>query len=240
MENAADAIKLAFGVFVFAIAMTLTFSVVGQARATSEAIFYLQNKNNHYQYTTEISYNAKEERIVGLETILPTIHRYAKEQFAVTIFEEDGKTPIVRYDLYIEDMMGNWNEILKKRNLGDTTAIHKYNEVKQRLDQVGLDIEFLPQLYRGTGDGNITITSPWMGNPNVDTLERIFCDMEGTNYVKNNTTYYAKNLSKYKGRTFKEKFIELSTNGETIIDGNDQIETIKGNKKLEIFYILQP
>lgn len=115
MENAVDAIKIAFGLLVFAIAITLTFSVIGQARATSDVLFRLNDKTEFYEYATQEDYNAIENRIVGFETILPTIHRYAKEQYAVTIFNINGE-PIVRYDLYTEGFMGNWNEVLKNKN----------------------------------------------------------------------------------------------------------------------------
>ncbi len=67
--------------------------------------------------------------------------------------------------------------------------------------------------------------------------------VSGGKYIKDygsyQITYYGKNLSQYKNRRFKEKFIEIATSGETITDGNDSIETIRGNKKLEIIYIMQ-
>ncbi len=253
MENAVDAIKIAFGLLVFAIAIALTFSVVGQVRATSDIIFTLNDKTSFYEYATEIDYNTEINRIVGLETILPTIHRYAKEQYAVTIFDTQGNA-IVRYDLYTEGFMSNWNEILKRMNLNDENAINTYNQVKERLDQVqyvvnkelnkNIDImdSLNSKLYYGKSDiSSINIVSPWMGDPDNDTVDRIKADMptNGT-YEKNGITYYGKNLLQYKDRTFKEKFIEISTSGETVTDGSDEIETIKGNKKLEIIYILQP
>lgn len=253
MENAVDALKVAFGVLVFAIAITLTFSVIGQARATSDVIFKLNDKMEYYEYATAEDYNAVENRIVNLETLLPTIHRYAKEQYAVTIFDTNG-VPIVRYDLYTEGFMGNWNEVIKKVGLGDPDAIRTYNEVKERLDQVqyivnrelGTNVNMMEQLqtnlYRGTSRvSSVNIVAPWMGEPDTDTQDRIVCDMtsNGT-YTKNQVTYYGKNLLQYKNRKFKEKFIEIATSGETITEGNESIETIRGNKKLEIIYILQP
>ena len=58
-------------------------------------------------------------------------------------------------------------------------------------------------------------------------------------YVKDYITYYGKNLLQYQNKTFKEKFIEIATTGKTLTDGDDSIETIRGNKKLEIIYIMQ-
>lgn len=253
MENVADALKIAFGVFVFAIAIVLTFSVVGQVKATSDAILTMNDKTQYYEYANDQSYNALENRTVSLETILPTIHRYAKEQYAVTIFDEKGE-PIVRYDLYTEGFMGNWNEVLKKIAVHDDEAEKTYKEVKGRLDQVqyvvnkqlNKNVNIMNyidrELYHGDADvGTINIVSPWMGDPNNDTVDRIKEDMiPNGKYTKNGITYYGKNLLQYKDRKFTEKFIEIATSGETITEGNDSIETIKGNKKLEIIYILQP
>lgn len=256
MENAVDALKMAFAIFVFAIAITLALSVVGQARSTSEIVFSLNDKTLDYEYTTADDYNAKEQRIVGFETILPTIYRYAKEQYAVTIFNKSGE-PIVRYDLYTEGFMGNWNTILKNRNSTNDQikkeANTTYDNVNDRFTiierlvkkETGNDIKLidkLPNLYEGESSvNNITIVSPWMGDPNNDVLDRIRCDLtnDGT-YTKNNITYKGKNLINYKNSKFKEFFIELYTSGETVTsdDGNYSIETIKGNKKLEIIYIL--
>ncbi len=253
MENAVDAIKIAFGLLVFAIAIALTFSVVGQVRATSDIIFTLNDKTQFYEYTTEEDYNTNINRIVGFETILPTIHRYAKEQYAVTIFDTNGKA-IVRYDLYTEGFMSNWNEVLKRITLNDADAINRYREVEERLSQVqyvvnkelNTNVNIMDslddKLYAGKSDvSSINIVAPWMGDPDNDTVDRIKADMvPNGEYEKNGVTYYGKNLLQYKDRTFKEKFIEIQTSGETVTDGNDEIETIRGNKKLEIIYILQP
>ncbi len=260
MENAVDAIKIAFGLLVFAIAITFTFSVIGQARATSDVLFRLNDKTEFYEYATQEDYNAIENRIVGFETILPTIHRYAKEQYAVTIFNINGE-PIVRYDLYTEGFMGNWNEVLKNKNSYNfniaNEAQRTYEEVKTRLEQVqkvvnkelntNIDImKFVDtNLYRGKvqGSSNVNIVAPWMGNPDEDTVYRINCDMITNGfYTKEKTTYYGKNLKQYQNRKFKEKFIEIETSGRTLQDetGEESIEVIKGNKKLEIIYIMQP
>lgn len=264
MENAVDAIKIGFALLVFAIAITLAFSVIGQARIASDAVFASNDKTAFYDYVTENEYNVKENRIVGFETILPTIHRYAKEQYAVTIFNTDG-IPIVRYDLYTEGFMGNWNELIKRKRNGNDTAEIQYNLVKERLDKVqavvnrelGKNIDIMNYigdettilnsttslLYYGksSSSNSINVVSPWMGDPDVHTLDRIKTDMkQGEVYEKNGLTYYGKNLYNYKDRNFKEMFIEIATSGETITDGNDSVETIRGNKKLEIIYILQP
>ena len=219
MENAVDALKIGFALLIFAIAITLTFSVVGQARVTADVVFASTDKTAFYEYATENDYNALPDRIVSFETILPTIHRYAKEQYAVTIFNTEG-VPIVRYDLYTEGFMANWNETIKNLNSGNETikgnAKKTYDEVEARLSQVqsvvnkelGKNINIMDYigttatiynqnlLYRGTTSNynasnrtNITVVAPWVGEPDTDTVKRIQADMSGENYEKDYGTY---------------------------------------------------
>ena len=264
MENAVDAIKIGFGLLVFVIAITLTFSVVGQARITADTIFVTTDKTQFYDYMTNENSKVREDRIVSFESILPTIHRYAKEQYAVTIFDNTGK-PIVRYDLYTEGFMANWNETIKNLNSRNEKnkedANKTYKEVEARLQQVqsvvnkelNTNIDIMDYvgnqktihsnqlLYAGKTDvRSINIVAPWIGNPDTDTVERIKADMlPHGEFVKDYVTYYGKNLLQYENKTFKEKFIEIATTGKTLTDGDDSIETIRGNKKLEIIYIMQ-
>lgn len=245
MENAVNALKIAFAVLVFAIALTLTFNVVGQARVTSDMVLQAHEMEHTYEYITASDYNTTKERIVGFETIIPTIYRYAKEQYAVTIVGTDS-IPIARFDLYTEGFMGRWNEILKKREQNDEEAIEQYEEVKERLEKMRyVSVDDLNDLYAVTREGKTTTNNkkinaaPWAGSSDNEVIKRINCDMSGAEYVRNNVIYKGKNLMQYKDKKFVEKFIEVQTSGETISDGNNSLETIKGNYKLEIIYIMQ-
>ena len=69
MENAVDALKMAFGIIVFVIAIALSVSVIGQARAASEVVFHSKDKTEFYQYATEdtvIDITQNGDRIVGI------------------------------------------------------------------------------------------------------------------------------------------------------------------------------
>lgn len=272
MENAVDALKIAFAIFIFVIAIALSFSIVGQVRATSEVILALNDKANSYDYVANEDNNANnKERIVSFETILPTIYRYAKEQYAVTIIKSDG-TPIVRYDLYTEGFMNDWNTTLKNMNRASSRdkAIDKFNEIKERIaivdEMIQKDISKENVIWNGlvngsegsytsgtlysvTNSNNRTVDTgaPW-GSQHEEIIKRIKADMTGTDkdkYTRNGITYVGKNLNQYKGKTFKEKFIEIQTSGTTITDTDEEnnieysLETVKGNKKLEIVYIMQ-
>lgn len=180
MENAVDALKLAFAVFVFAIAVALSFNVIGQVRQTSDIVMQINDKTSSYDYIEESNtdLNSK-ERIVGFETILPTIYRYAEEQYAVSIYDNNG-TPIARFDLWTEGFMGNWDQVLKNKDkLHNEEAKKTYNNIQQRLNLVQNEVykvtnqnkefnmNWLGSLYAVTAHNNrngIHHGAPWVGN----------------------------------------------------------------------------
>lgn len=257
MENAVDALKLAFGIFAFILALAIAISVIGQARATSDVIFHMNDKTEFYDYVEYGDVNA-EDRVVGINTIIPTIHRYAKEQFAVSIYNEKGE-PIARYDLWTEGFMSNWDEILRDKEGNNKEA---YNQIEERLESiqriVNETMQKYPEIY-GKKSSNFSVEkmmdefytvdagevnrfikhgAPWVGD-NEQILARIKADMTGETYTNNKIKYNGKDLEQYKNRKFIEKFVEVTTSGETITtDEGDSLETIKGNKKLEIIYIM--
>lgn len=159
MENAVEALKIAFAVFVFVIALSVSMNAIGQARATSDAVFYMTDKTNFYERAPEDKEG--DARIVSGETIIPTLYRYYKENFNVIILDDDGEI-ITTYNLeeevkkYNEDYrnapwLGNANIDTKKRididlygesvdDKKNPTSINgvKYTGVKERLALYGV------------------------------------------------------------------------------------------------------
>lgn len=89
MDNAVDALKIAFGVLVFVIGLTVSINAFSQAKTVSDEVFYMADKTNFYEYTSEEK--IPEGRIVSGETIIPTLYRYYKENFNVIILNANGK-----------------------------------------------------------------------------------------------------------------------------------------------------
>ena len=85
MENAVDALKIAFGVLVFVIALTVAFALLSQAKATSDIMLFASDKTNYYTY----SENAKNKngRLVGADVVISSLYRYYKESAVVRIVE---------------------------------------------------------------------------------------------------------------------------------------------------------
>jgi len=87
MENAVDALKIAFALFVFVIAITLTFSLVSQAKSTADTVLFYSNKTNFYEHSKSNSIN----REVSVAEIIPILYRYDEESISVTINLKNGE-----------------------------------------------------------------------------------------------------------------------------------------------------
>lgn len=95
MENAADALKMAFAVFIFIFALSLAFSTITQAKETADIVLFANDKTNYYDYA-DIDPNV-EGRIVGIETVISTIYRCKNETMVVTVLDNGGQP--LKFDL---------------------------------------------------------------------------------------------------------------------------------------------
>lgn len=143
MENAADALKMAFAVLVFIIAIAIIFVMISKVRNTADIVLYHSDKTNFYQNykgNNEVDKTADEKgnRIVTITEIVSTLYRYYKESVAVTIV--DG-TDSYYFDLGNEDYIlvkGSDDTLLElgtedniEENLGEfieTVVLDKYDQ----------------------------------------------------------------------------------------------------------------
>ena len=89
MENAVDALKIAFGVLVFVIALTVAFALLSQAKATSDIMLFASDKTNYYTYSKDA--DDAEGRIVGADVVISSLYRYYKESIVVYIVDGTDK-----------------------------------------------------------------------------------------------------------------------------------------------------
>lgn len=86
MESATQALYMAFAVIVFTLALSISMTMFSRARATSDAILYNTDETNFLNYQDFNQYAGdgnNRNRIVGLETVIPTLYRYYKENYTV-------------------------------------------------------------------------------------------------------------------------------------------------------------
>jgi len=180
MENAVDALKIAFAVMVFTIALSVAMATFSQARETSETVLYMNDKTNYYMYDqigeeqienpgTDIEYTRydviksdgtpgityTDKRIVGIEAIIPTLYRYYKENYTV-IFEG--------IDIY------NVNSSTQKWTSGSDAPINYFDlnsEIQANCPWVGTvnDIKKNLDLFlKGTNVPGLTLEDKSFGN----------------------------------------------------------------------------
>lgn len=98
MENAVEALKMAFAMIVFVIALSLSMIMFTKARQASEIVLASSDITEYIDYIdgSYIGFGSQ-NRIVGLETIIPTLYKYYKENYTV-IFLDDKGEPLELYE----------------------------------------------------------------------------------------------------------------------------------------------
>lgn len=86
MENMTDALKIAFAMLIFVVAITLTFTMISKVKATADTVFYYADNTNfraHSEYSGE-------NRVVSTTDVISTLYRYYNESIAIKIILKDG------------------------------------------------------------------------------------------------------------------------------------------------------
>ena len=261
MENAVDAIKLAAATIVFVMALAISISVFNQAKATSDVVLYAQDESNYYDYYTydyenygENSFKY-EKRVVGLETVIPTLYNYYKENYTVIFnkgrLNEDGSlSEVENIKLYTskspyEGPTGAilWGDYNWEKYWGENSNSKKY-----QICSFGMDEETKRR-------------EPWAGKPN-EARYNLYCFINGFDYKVPSgdnklTMYYSQGenlnsiINKYAGNKQNPKFVEqigeyIFEKNENGIESSDTTVNIDGevtsilrkNKKRVVTYTL--
>ena len=151
MENAVEALKMAGFMILFVIALSITMVTLTQAKTTADSLVKNQDRQESYQYVELAEGETKAfSRTVTLSDIIPTLYRYAQEDYAVQFYNSDG-SPL---NVYESGQMQNGVHV-KKNDLDldtehwEENGVTKYEEwrgnttkMKQHVDDV---VEFLLQ-----------------------------------------------------------------------------------------------
>ena len=127
MENAVDALKMAVAVMIFVLALTVSINAFTEARIASETLLdytdreFFLGKFDYYNSDT-----SGKNRIVGAESIIPTIYKaYSDESYKIIFY--DGTTPLELYRLKNDNgeyepinTMGLVYDVSKKIGVSDT------------------------------------------------------------------------------------------------------------------------
>ncbi len=129
MENAAEALKMAAAVLIFVLALSIAINSFSEARIASQKI--LDSRDREYDYSY-VKNNGGTERLVGAESIVPTIYKAYKENYKIVF---DG---VFRDGIY-----------KKKNENGEFTPIHSIDLQKEVLGNDTQKEQFIMSLLYG-------------------------------------------------------------------------------------------
>ena len=216
MENAVDALKIAFAVFVLVLALTVSIVSFNMAKATSDIILYTKDETNYYEYQ-EANSKAQERRIVGLETVIPTLYRYYKENYTV-VFKQ-GNYNYLSGEITNETYLNVYESFSDSKlwsSSYESVINEKYNKAPSK-DIFSFDL-----------DEEILRHEPWTGS--VDKIKsNLDAFLNGSTYISpvNNKEYktYAsdKHLSKagFIGKYKDAKLTAFICNDEIFIQSDN-------------------
>ena len=261
-DNISNALLMAAAMLIFIIAVTVTFSLISQTKTTADTVLYSYDDTKYYDEGYEnITYTLANEknlnRKVNMETIMPTVYRYIKEHYGVTIMKDDG-TIIARFDETTESIVNNWSSYLK--NEAKDHKCEKHYEyirnlavaanLKKGFDSKYNNIAALTKLWekiygldKSKGSGNIDIKygTPWLGDESK-IAKRLNVDFGGGTAVYSSGEHEGLNLlENYQKKEFKEIFLFVSDNSGTETDEKtgDSVIIKANTTKLEIIYVME-
>lgn len=239
MENATHALIMAFAVMIFVIALTVSIVSFNNVKRVSDAVLYTKDETNYYEYESAKS-KADENRIVSLETVIPTLYKYYKENYTVVF-----KKGIYNYStgdiknweylpVYITSANRNWQS--------SYTSLMKSKYQKEEPNN---------QIFSFDLDEEILRHEPWTGS-NDRIKNNLDCFLNGQTYKNpnNNSDYINYNKSplmtggfigKYKNAKFIETISEYKYSSSQSIEENSTMSSLtkEKSKRMIIFTLIE-
>lgn len=128
MENATQALLIAFAVFIFIIALSTSLTTLSQAKSTADVVLFYSDREN-FQIPVKFDPEQYNDggRNVTVDTVIATIARCAKEKFSVKIVDGANKF-LFEYDVQSEEQIKSEIQRFIKEHTG-TTYRETYVEV---------------------------------------------------------------------------------------------------------------
>ena len=121
MENAVDAIKMAGAILIFLMALTLAIVGVNSARRASDSVMAERSSTDAFYDTDDI--HVLSNRIVGIETVIPTLYSYYKDNTTVLFYVGTGYNEETNTFGSIEPLVMYSTESLENRLVNSNIAL---------------------------------------------------------------------------------------------------------------------
>ena len=156
MENAVDALHMAASVLIFVLALTISINAFGQARQTANMLVSYNDREYSYTYVEEnkdSSGNVLTERLVGLDSIIPSIYKAYRENYKI-VFD------------YCLSVLDNNEGLYKKRNneTGEYEPVFQIDLENESLAGEEQKLEFLMAIIYGDKIDNFDSVSDRVRN----------------------------------------------------------------------------
>ena len=164
MENASDALHMAAAVLIFVLALSISINAFGQVRQVSQTLVNYNDREYDYTYVeenTDSEGNVLTERIVSLESIIPSIYKAYRENYKVVFRDSDSAT----------DASGLLeNGLYRKRN-AETGQPEPIYEIDLQNESLGSDTQreqfIMAILYGNSIDNFDTIKDTFQRNSGI-------------------------------------------------------------------------
>lgn len=235
MENATHALIMAFSVMVLIIALTVSIVAFNSVKQTADIILYTKDETNYYEYQGTRGKQA-ENRIVGLETVIPTLYKYYKENYTV-VFKRGNYNETTGeisnweyYPIYTTKANRNWQSSY------ETLMKDKYEIENPNNEIFSFDL-----------DEETLRHEPWTGS-NDRIKNNLDCFLSGETYYNpnNNSVYieYGKIIGtggfteKYKNAKFVETIQEYQYSSRQVDESTIGSLTKEKSKRMIIFTLI--
>ena len=156
MENATDALHMAASVLIFVLALSISINAFGQARQTADMLVSYNDREYSYTYVeenTDEAGNVLTERLVGLDSIIPSIYKAYRENYKI-VFENS------------ETILDKNEGLYKKRNnkTGEYEPVFQIDLENESLAGDEQKLEFLSAILYGKKADNFNDISSRLGN----------------------------------------------------------------------------
>ena len=220
MENAVDALHMAASVLIFVLALSISINAFGQARQTADMLVSYNDREYSYTYVeenTDEAGNVLTERLVGLDSIIPSIYKAYRENYKI-VFENS------------ESVLDNNEGLYKKRNneTGEYEPVFRIDLENESLAGDEQKLEFLMAIIYGNKIDNFGPVSDRVRNNSGITLNN-----EGL-YDKINNEKFKEDIGIY----YQEEAGTVDDDSDIETSGSDVPEANKTEKRVITYTLI--
>ena len=220
MENAAEALHMAAAVLIFVLALTISINAFSEARMTSQTLLDYNDREYEYTYIEgNLDSNGYPitHRIVGLESIVPSIYKAYKENYKI-VFDDDGNTEVVD----ASNLLGD-DGIYRIKESGHDVAVYSIDLQNEVLGSDTQKEQFIMAILYGNRYADFgTVRQNFIDNLGIYLNETGIYDK-----IINNGTGLYESLGVYYQEETPSQYSDGSSDDENVGSVPDANKTIK-------------